>query len=180
MVLQMKICDSLSITFSAKTPFMAPSPNPTRYKWDFGNGQTSTLANPTSKQVYNTPGTYKVSLKITQFDYFIDSVIILNAGSGWGDVCDISCSGTGPDLFITVPSLGFSNIANEISNKCSGRWGGLNLRLPAGTAAFTMNVWDDDDFPCGADDDLGNNTIIVSPNFLSIKTSILSKCFWIC
>jgi PKD repeat protein len=36
---------------------------PLIYSWDFGNGNTSDLVNPTT--VYNQPGTYKVSLTVT-------------------------------------------------------------------------------------------------------------------
>lgn len=35
----------------------------TSYLWDFGDGNTSTLRNPT--HVYSTPGTYDVSLTVT-------------------------------------------------------------------------------------------------------------------
>lgn len=37
--------------------------NPTRWDWDFGNGNTSTLKNPTA--TYFTPGNYTVSLTVT-------------------------------------------------------------------------------------------------------------------
>jgi gliding motility-associated-like protein len=37
--------------------------NPTAWLWDFGNGNTSTLRNPTA--TYFTPGTYNVSLRVT-------------------------------------------------------------------------------------------------------------------
>ncbi|HOS82928.1 MAG TPA: PKD domain-containing protein [Methanolinea sp.] len=37
--------------------------NPTSWSWNFGDGTTSTLQNPT--HTYTTPGTYTVALRIT-------------------------------------------------------------------------------------------------------------------
>ena len=42
------------------------SGNPTSWAWDFGNGNTSTLQNPTA--AYFTPGSYTVSLTVTNLN----------------------------------------------------------------------------------------------------------------
>jgi PKD repeat protein len=47
-------CEPLTVNFSNL------STNATSYYWMFGNGNTSTLANPTT--VYTSPGTYTVTL----------------------------------------------------------------------------------------------------------------------
>ncbi len=64
-------------------PFtFSPTPNVTAidgvatYLWDFGDGTTSTLQNPT--HVYNTQGTYTVKLFITTVDGCIDSAVVVN------------------------------------------------------------------------------------------------------
>ncbi len=58
------ICKDLPITFNNTTTATLNPPTPTgtiNYIWDFGNGQTSTLANPV--YTYNTAGTYTVTLR---------------------------------------------------------------------------------------------------------------------
>jgi gliding motility-associated-like protein len=49
------ICVGSSVNFSSTS-----SPGTNAYNWNFGNGQTSTLQNPTA--IYSAPGTYTVSL----------------------------------------------------------------------------------------------------------------------
>jgi PKD repeat protein len=51
-------CAPLSVTFSD-----ASTGGPTSWSWDFGNGNTSTLQNPSA--TYATPGTYTVSLTVS-------------------------------------------------------------------------------------------------------------------
>ncbi len=54
-------CAPKTITFtSTVTP---PGPTPLTYVWDFGDGGTSSLANPT--YTYPTPGTYTVAVAVT-------------------------------------------------------------------------------------------------------------------
>ena len=43
----------------------------TSWLWDFGDGQTSTLQNPS--HVYATPGSYTVTLTVTNSDGVSDS-----------------------------------------------------------------------------------------------------------
>jgi gliding motility-associated-like protein len=50
-------CSPLVVTFSDNS-----TGNPTSWFWDLGNGNTSTLQNPSA--VYNAPGTYSISLTV--------------------------------------------------------------------------------------------------------------------
>ncbi len=51
-------CSPLIVNFTDQS-----TGNPTSWLWDFGNGNTSTLKNPTA--TYFTPGSYTVSLRVT-------------------------------------------------------------------------------------------------------------------
>ena len=55
---QTTICGSGSVSFSDFS-----TGNPTSWNWIFGNGNTSSLQNPTA--IYSTPGSYSVSLTVT-------------------------------------------------------------------------------------------------------------------
>ncbi|HEY0432451.1 MAG TPA: PKD domain-containing protein, partial [Chitinophagaceae bacterium] len=70
-----RIVSGVSVDFAAsqpsscQAPFMinlqqqASGPGNLSYTWDFGNGQTSTLPNPST--IYASPGTYPVTLSVT-------------------------------------------------------------------------------------------------------------------
>ena len=57
-------CEGQPIVFTNASESFAPI---TSYHWNFGDGTTSTLQNP-PPHIYNTPGEYKVTLKITGQD----------------------------------------------------------------------------------------------------------------
>ena len=63
------------------------------YAWDFGNGQTSTGLNPTF--VYDTPGTYTVSV-VTEVTELALTQVNITTGGGWGQ--DIE------DFWLTCPT----------------------------------------------------------------------------
>lgn len=54
------VCDGQSISFTDNS-----TENPTSWSWNFGDGNTSTIQNPT--HTYTTPGTYTVELTATNF-----------------------------------------------------------------------------------------------------------------
>ena len=54
----------VTVSFSSSGTYDPDNPNEVlSYEWDFGNGSTSTLANP--QTLYSKPGDYNVSLKVT-------------------------------------------------------------------------------------------------------------------
>lgn len=65
----MQHCDSAVITF------VDNSMDGDEYLWDFGDGNTSNLANPT--HTYYTPDTYQVSLTVTDITIGTDSTIVI-------------------------------------------------------------------------------------------------------
>ncbi|MDR2855913.1 MAG: PKD domain-containing protein [Methanomicrobiales archaeon] len=84
--------------------------NPTMWYWEFGDGETATVANP--KHIYTTPGTYTVKLTVSN-QVTTDSVVIENAivviGSGGGDQVDFVASPTHGILPLTVQFTDVSN-----------------------------------------------------------------------
>lgn len=67
-------CTGLAVTFSDTS---VPDTTLATWLWDFGDGTTSTLQNP--NHIYNTPGTYTVSLIITNVVNCSDTEIQVNA-----------------------------------------------------------------------------------------------------
>jgi len=65
-------CGELQVDFEA---LIDGSPNPTEYAWDFGNGNLSDQANPSS-QTYG-PGSYTASLETTIYQFVLEEVVIL-------------------------------------------------------------------------------------------------------
>lgn len=54
-------CSGDCITFTNNSTYISPA----TFAWNFGNGQSNVLENPGAPICYNTPGTYSVSLTIT-------------------------------------------------------------------------------------------------------------------
>jgi len=84
--------------------------NPTMWYWDFGDGQTSTIANP--RHIYTTPGTYAVKLTVSN-QAATDTTIVENAiivvGGGGGSQADFVASPTSGVLPLTVQFTDVSN-----------------------------------------------------------------------
>ena len=155
-------CDSLRLTFNAL--LTAPSPNPTSYSWNFGNGQTSTLQNPTGTQFYSTQGRYPVSLQTVFYKYRVTKVFMSSVTGGYyGDVEELTSS-FNPDPYFKIGSLGYTS-AYVQDTKYNISFDNLNLVFPLGTDTFSMEVWDKDNGPpLGSNDDLlGTYTIQFVP-----------------
>ena len=84
--------------------------NPIMWYWEFGDGQTATIANP--KHIYTTPGTYAVRLTVSN-QVATDTTIVENAiiviGGGGGSEADFVASPTSGVLPLTVQFTDISN-----------------------------------------------------------------------
>lgn len=119
-------CIPVSINFNAS--LAVPDTSIITWLWNFGNGNTSTLANPPT-QTYTTAGTYPVSLLATNSTGCADTVFTsieafplpnVRAGSD-----TLICFGTGKtlqatgaDTYVWSPPTGLSctNCANPVAN----------------------------------------------------------------
>jgi len=122
------------------------------YFWDFGNGQTSVLNNP-SGIVYSAPGDYQVF-----FQAAIDTTGFVLTGV---DVTAVACSdpfGGAPDMYIIIVD-GNNQIVYSTQNSPYNdtnppvSWG---LSLPMTTPPYHFWIWDADSFD--ADDNCVNNS----------------------
>ena len=86
------------------------SGHPTMWYWEFGDGQTATIANP--KHIYTAPGTYTVKLTVSN-QVATESVVVEDAivvmSSGGGDQVDFVASPTHGILPLTVRFTDISN-----------------------------------------------------------------------
>jgi PKD repeat protein len=134
-------CSPINVSFTNNNMGMLS------YFWDFGNGNTSTLAQP-ADQMYSQPGQYIVQYSATQTDpvYFLESIEVV--------------SGTCTDNFIigdvdllydiltpsgVVQSVSASNAVTQAFPLM------INLSNPLQVIGqdVTIEVWDDDGWPFG-------------------------------
>jgi PKD repeat protein len=137
-------CGSVEATFNA---LIDAAPSPTSYAWDFGNGNTSTLADPPA-QTYSTPGTYVISLATTVGGYVLNTVNVTGVNDNWcGDVEEaniplVGCTGS-PDLyFVLTDGTGTTYTSGTVDNTTTGSWNGLGLLLD--NAPYSIEFFDED------------------------------------
>ncbi len=150
-------CDSLLTEFQA----LITSPTqPVEYTWDFGNGNTSTLANP-EPQLYTVADTYTVTLETRLMDFILTNVNFTATGSNWcGDIEEPSipfvgtCTGN-PDIYYQLTIGGSTQSSSSGDNSTNFSLSGINSVI-SGTA-FSIQFYDDDNV--SPDDNLGTAVI---------------------
>lgn len=137
-------CGSVEATFNA---LIDAAPSPTSHAWDFGNGNTSTLATP-PVQTYATPGTYVISLTTTVGGYVLNTVNVTGVNGNWcGDVEEpdiplVGCTGS-PDLyFVLTDGTGTTYTSGTVDNTTTGSWNGLGLLLA--NPPYSIEFFDED------------------------------------
>jgi hypothetical protein len=137
-------CDSVAVDFEA---LISSTTQPVTYSWDFGNGDTSTLANPPT-QFYTQPDTYSVSLQTDLLDYVLESVTFNVTGNNWcGDVEEPSipfigtCTGS-PDVYF-IYTVGSANLqSGTVDNSTS--FSQSNLDYVINQPSFSLAFFDED------------------------------------
>ncbi|WP_432672122.1 collagen-binding domain-containing protein [Flavobacterium sp. SM2513] len=126
--------NSFEFTNTSNTGTTVQPADPLSYAWNFGDGTTSTLMNPT--KVYTSAGTYTVKLTTTNTygsDFKTTQVVVF--GSTTATVSQSTLSqGTGSitKQFVLTNSLDFTSYSWAISN------GGSGLFSNQGTVSFTF------------------------------------------
>ncbi len=141
-------CSPLTVGITNNTPGQID------YLWDFGNGDTSTVENPPNV-IYTQGGTYIISLTSTPPDdnYFLTGVNIDSIPDAYGDLFNLDDA----DLYFLVKDTSGTTIfdsrpaLNALYPPQSFNTGFVSL----GDQTYTLEVWDEDGFPFGADDALG-------------------------
>jgi hypothetical protein len=145
-------CGSINVVYNAS--FSAPAPAITTHTWDFGNGQTSSLASP-GIIAYDNPGTYTASLTTTIANLSLEQVSVSNLNDNWTGDIDDAFSSADPyfQLINGNGAVVFTSATND--NTTNTSWGFDPVVL--GEPPYSIRFFDDDDF--SADDDLGSATV---------------------
>jgi len=156
-------CGSVEANFSAT--IVAPAPAVTTYQWDFGNGQTSSSANPPTV-IYDTEGDYPVTLTTTVAEYKLQTVTLSNVASGWGS--DIEDLIGAPDPYFTLTNGSGSIVftSSIVDNTSSNEWN--NLNIPLESPPYSIHFMDDD--VISSDDDLGTAAIQISEGIVAFSS----------
>lgn len=162
-------CEPLTVFFETNYPSNG-NPNFT-YNWDFGNGFQSNIENPVLQQ-YPIPGNYQVVLNTTidTINSFTLSEIKVTSASGWNDNGG-TCEPSGPDLYyVLTTGGGFSTQGTTVADQFPPVSWSTSYTLF--NQQYTLEIWDEDGFFCGADDDLGAVTFAGhSTGTMSLTTS---------
>ncbi|NSW45895.1 MAG: gliding motility-associated C-terminal domain-containing protein [Bacteroidales bacterium] len=137
-------CNTLQLNIQNNHPSNNFSPNPFlttgfSYQWNFGNGQTSTLENPTAN--YSQPGTYTI-----HYDCTIDTVGFYLTGIL---VTQVNCNdpfGGAQDPYIIIKDVNdntvFTTESNYINDQNPPYSWGFNIQL--NNPPYFLWVWDYD------------------------------------
>ncbi|MBK6341700.1 MAG: PKD domain-containing protein [Flavobacteriales bacterium] len=153
-------CGSVTANFQA---LIDGSPSPTAYAWDFGNGSTSTLAQPPA-QTFSPDGTYQVTLQTTIGGYVLQTVTLTGVNGNWcGDVEEpdlpiIGCSGTPDPYFVLTNAGGGAYTSSAFTDVSTGQWTNLGLLLD--NPPYSISFYDED--VISGDDLLGTYNIPLS------------------
>ena len=149
-------CGQLSVSYEAI--LAAPAPSVTTYEWNFGNGETSTIASPNAVQ-YPGPGTYSCSLTTTISDFHLNAITVSALSDSWGgDIDDVFSTS---DTYFTLTNGEGNTVFNSdvIDNNNTPSWTDLNILLSA--PPYTLTFFDEDDI--SSDDNLGNPPLVLEP-----------------
>jgi hypothetical protein len=156
-------CGSLEVNYEAT--IQAPAPAITTYEWNFGNGQTSTSPNPPTV-MYETDGTYSVSLTTTIQQHKLQSITLNNVtSSGW--MFDEDLIDQSPDPYFIILNGDGETVytSSAQTNTSSYTWSGLNILLDS--PPYSIQFFDDD--LVTDDDALGSMTLALSSGEASIN-----------
>jgi PKD repeat protein len=135
-------CGSATVAFQA---LIDGSPAPTSYLWDFGNGSSSTLAQPPA-QLFDEAGEHVVSLQTTIGGYVLNSVTLTGVNNNWcGDVEEpnlFGCIGS-PDLyFVLTNGNGGTWQSSTFDDTFTATWNNLGLLLS--NPPYSISFYDED------------------------------------
>lgn len=150
-------CSPVSAEFTA---LIDASPSPMSYAWDFGNGNTSTEAQPPA-QTYTEPGIYVISLQTTVGGYVLNTVTLTGVNDNWcGDVEEpnvpfVGCAGSPDPFFVLTDAGGGTVTSGTIDDSNTASW--IDLGLVLDNAPYSISFYDED--PVSQNDLLGTYNI---------------------
>lgn len=148
-------CGSLIVDYAAT---VAGQPGQlTTYNWDFGNGQTSNVADP-APVAYTGAGVYTASLNTVISNYVLSTVNLSGVSNNWsGDVDDLFSTA---DPYFTISSSTGNVVytSSVVNNQTSASWTGVDFTMTS--PPYTLTFWDSDDVT--QDDLLGAATFTLA------------------
>ncbi len=136
-----KFCDTTTLSYNATIT----SSNPVKYEWSFGNGNTSTLQNPSPQTYAPSLTNYDAILKTTLYAYRITSVRVISTNSSlWSGGFDLGepFSFFNPDFVFANNTTG--RATPEISDNKTPTWSGLRDTIAIGTDSINFTLTDID------------------------------------
>ncbi|GIV32953.1 MAG: hypothetical protein KatS3mg031_0488 [Chitinophagales bacterium] len=156
--------------------FINCSINAASFSWNFGDGSTSSLQNPT--HTFDSAGTYQVKLTasnqngsddttiaVTVGQRILQTVILKNfnplnpSGTAWDDMgFPIPGFPVEPDVFVELTSASGSNLTTSVRNNLATSalpvsWNVASSNLTLKEENWTVIIWDDEGF-LGADEEM--------------------------
>ena len=172
-----QFCDTTDLTFHATVT--SPG-NPVKYAWDFGNGHTSTLQNPTIQNYVPSASSYKASLKTTLYAYRLIRVRVISTdGALWSGDAEVYAGWPfSPDFVFKNTST--NRGTSEATNNNTPEWTGLRDTIIPGTDSIGFTLTDIDGSFFGLDPDdivindrlpvvLGNVNYIAGSNSIQVE-----------
>jgi len=153
-------CGSVTADFQA---LIDGSPSPTSYAWDFGNGSTSTLAQPPA-QTFTPAGSYQITLETTISEHMLQSVTLTGVNGNWcGDVEEpnlpfVGCTGSPDPYFVLTNAVGGTYTSSAFTDVNTGNWTALGLLLD--NPPYSISFYDED--VVSGDDILGTYNITLT------------------
>jgi len=148
-------CGSIDVVYNAS--FSAPAPAITSHAWDFGNGETSSLASPGIIS-YDAPGTYTTSLTTTIANLSLDQVSVSNLNDNWGGDIDDAFTDADPYFQLINGNGAVVYTSGTNDNTTNTTWGLEPIVLTE--PPYSIRFFDEDDFT--PDDDLGSAALTLS------------------
>ncbi|MBI1225501.1 MAG: T9SS type A sorting domain-containing protein [Bacteroidetes bacterium] len=162
-------CGEVTVAFENNMP--SNGNNGYSYFWEFGNGSTSILENP-SPVTYTMAGDYVVNYTATidTFGYEVSTVRVLDAG------CNDIIINTKPDLYVKIrdPQGNFVVITDVQDNAPFPAI--FNINLPLGDGTYELEVRDEDTFgseSCGYIYFTKTTTGILTSGDLDVQVDII-------
>ncbi|WNJ18160.1 PKD domain-containing protein [Pontibacter sp. G13] len=146
--------------------FSNNSTNAVSYFWDFGDGDTSTVANPS--HLYSTPGNFDVTLIVQNADGCLDTMIVNNVVNITGPIADFTVNTTDGCAPLGVLFTSTATTVPATSNITGWQWDfGDGNTSNAQNPAHTYQTPGSFDVTLVVSDNLGCTDTLVQPGMIN-------------
>lgn len=157
-------CDSTIVSFVDK------SIDGDTYYWDFGDGTTSTVANP--QHTYYVPGTYSINQTVTDTLTLADSTIVQTinvTGKTFASINPVAC-----DNYISPSNISY-NVSGIYNDTIPNNWGCDSI-ITINLTVNNSSYFTDTHSACGTFTWIDSNTYISSNNTATFTLQNINGC----